>query len=173
MVFQITRPYALSPAGKIFSSPFTGIGPDGTGSVGGGIQPGGGADRYPQDPDRCHDNQLVSAMTGGPISSTMRKELRQKRRLPPTIVLRTRSSTARHPNYGSRADSQFVRSLVRALKLPNSFYYPFLTPSRPFPVCTRSDSSFTGSSPGNIRRMTCSICRKKRHPVQSTAPTDP
>src|SRR5579872_7443843 len=24
-----------------------------------------------------------------------------------------------------RADSQFIRSLVRALKLPNSFYYPF------------------------------------------------
>jgi hypothetical protein len=24
-----------------------------------------------------------------------------------------------------RSDSQFIRSLVRALKLPNSFYYPF------------------------------------------------
>lgn len=32
---------------------------------------------------------------------------------------------AEHPNERLRSDSQFVRSLVRSLKLPNSFYYPF------------------------------------------------
>ncbi len=32
---------------------------------------------------------------------------------------------AEDPSGRFRADSQFVRSLVRALKLPNSFYYPF------------------------------------------------
>ena len=32
---------------------------------------------------------------------------------------------AEAPSSRFRADSQFVRSLVRALKLPNSFYYPF------------------------------------------------
>jgi hypothetical protein len=32
---------------------------------------------------------------------------------------------AEHPSERLRADSQFIRSLVRSLKLPNSFYYPF------------------------------------------------
>src|SRR5580704_1581538 len=32
---------------------------------------------------------------------------------------------AETPESRFRADSQFIRSLVKALKLPNSFYYPF------------------------------------------------
>jgi len=57
------------------------------------------------------------------IPSTERKELRRRedslRQLADTLV------NGQTPEDRFRADSQFVRSLVRALKLPNSFYYPF------------------------------------------------
>src|SRR5450755_1395255 len=43
---------------------------------------------------------------------------------------------APEPDQRFRADSFFIRMLVRSLKIPNSFYF-HLIPSRPFRNCTR------------------------------------
>ena len=80
------------------------------GSVGSHAQPRGGAGAQ-------------AGVGGGGIGPAERKAFRQRedslKAFSFDIV------NAEDPSRRLRADSQFIRSLVRALKLPSSFYYPF------------------------------------------------
>jgi hypothetical protein len=74
-------------------------------------------------PRALAQSMQVSSRTTVRLSPPEEKELR--RREDSLKVFADRIVNGEKAEDRFRADSQFIRSLVRALKLPNSFYYPF------------------------------------------------
>jgi hypothetical protein len=73
----------------------------------------------------CLISASVFGQTGYSIHISANEEMRLQRQEDSLVGFADNIINAEEPNQRFRADSNFIRMLVRSLKIPNSFYYPF------------------------------------------------